>query len=305
VRAFASAVIAGIILLFSAGSAQAAFPGKNGLIAYERGGGIWLMRSDGSSKHQIAASAFDPSWSPSGKKITFDRGCDVWVMNADGSAKTQVTKAASCETRPAWSADGKWLYFDSDRSAPGTGADGIYKLRSTVPFGSVITVVAPPHFGFAIDPAVAANGTLAYYLDTDDTEPFTCCFIRTRAGTTDKAIGGCLCYGAANWGPGSKTLAYAIGIEDPNDPFALLGSEIATIRSDGSNRHLLPRPNGTTHYYDSQPAWAPAGTWMVFGERFQTDTVDSDRGIWKMRGDGTGGAQLAAVGADPDWQPIP
>jgi hypothetical protein len=53
VRAFASAVIAGIILLFSAGSAQAAFPGKNGLIAYERGGGIWLMKSDGSSKHQI------------------------------------------------------------------------------------------------------------------------------------------------------------------------------------------------------------------------------------------------------------
>ena len=135
-----------------------------------------------------------------------------------------------------------------------------------MPFGSVITVVRPPPFGFAIDAEVAANGMLVYYLDTDDSEPFTCCFIHTLAGTTDKTIGGCLCYRGANWGPGSKTLAYADGIPDPNDPFGLLGAEIATIRSDGSNKHLLPRPNGTLHYFDYDPAWAPAGTWMVFGD---------------------------------------
>lgn len=48
-----------------------------------------------------------------------------------------------------------------------------------------------------------------------------------------------------------------------------------------------------TYYYDANPAWAPAGSWLVFDEHYsagydESSSPATERGIWKVRGDGTG-----------------
>src|SRR5437016_3611984 len=114
----ASTVLA--VLVFAA-PAHAAFPGKNGKIAFTslRTGNydIYTMNADGSDVTALtndAAADFLPAWSADGEKIVFEsnRGGTngIWVMNADGSGKAQVTAFANAGF-PAWSPDGKKIAF--------------------------------------------------------------------------------------------------------------------------------------------------------------------------------------------------
>ena len=57
-------------------------------IAYFSDGaeGIRLMNADGSADTKIAASGYDPSWSPDSRRIAVDTtGPAIWAANADGS----------------------------------------------------------------------------------------------------------------------------------------------------------------------------------------------------------------------------
>ena len=83
----------------------------------------------------------------------------------------------------------------------------------------------------------------------------------------------------------------------------MIGSHIITIRPDGTRAHALNRSGGTTNYYDENPAWAPAGTWLAFDELH--GNTFAQLGIWKMKGDGSGRVRLSTTGTDPDWQPVP
>lgn len=102
------------------GSAWAAFPGANGMIAFttDRGYGvnddeIYVMNADGSGQTRLtfnSASDWLPSWSPDGSKIAFQSGRDesfeIYVMNADGSQQSRITFNAAADEDPAWSPDG-------------------------------------------------------------------------------------------------------------------------------------------------------------------------------------------------------
>jgi TolB protein len=79
-------------------SAWAAFPGANGLIAFQsnRDGNdqIYVMNQQNVSNHP--ANDEQPNWSPDGTRIVFRRGDDdaereIWVMDADGSGQAQLT----------------------------------------------------------------------------------------------------------------------------------------------------------------------------------------------------------------------
>ncbi len=82
--------------------AETAFPGFNGMIAFQtdRDGNaeIYTMSADGSAQTNLTndpAEDQDPAWSPNGLKIAFhsnrDGDNEIFVMNADGSGVTQVT----------------------------------------------------------------------------------------------------------------------------------------------------------------------------------------------------------------------
>ena len=106
------------------GAASAAFPGRNGRIAYTRSTDVALhydiftMRSDGAVKRNITSSAtdeFDPAWSADGTKIAFVEGFNgvnrVLVMNGDGTGVAPILDTPSFQFGPSWSPDGSELIF--------------------------------------------------------------------------------------------------------------------------------------------------------------------------------------------------
>jgi hypothetical protein len=102
-----------------AGSAQAAYPGADGLIAFVRTGNIYTINPEsttpGSTVRRLTRDGHDsgPRWSPDGAQLAYlDRG-NLWVMNANGSHKTRLTNQAPAYTdaRPSWSPNGQYLAF--------------------------------------------------------------------------------------------------------------------------------------------------------------------------------------------------
>src|SRR5204863_8051511 len=133
-RAALAAAIAGCVCAIAfAGTAQAAFPGTNGLIAFSPGvvipngdppdgsqvytitpGGAGLIQLTNVAPHQGGAAA--PSWSSDGKRIVYEStesgSFQIWVMNADGTGHTQLTHGKAFEAfLPSFSPDGQTIVF--------------------------------------------------------------------------------------------------------------------------------------------------------------------------------------------------
>ncbi len=106
---------AGLVPAGFAATAQAAYSGADGRVAFVRGGDIYTIAPNGTGLHRLTANGHSssPRWSPTGNRIAFVRNGNLWIMNADGSHKAQITNAApaSTEARATWSPNGRYLAF--------------------------------------------------------------------------------------------------------------------------------------------------------------------------------------------------
>lgn len=112
-----------IAVASAAGSAQSAFPGRNGQIVFQREGqcALFVMNGDGSVQRQLTDSCDTAAvWSPSGRRIAFQRGgdsgADVYLVNPDGTGLAQVTFTNGFDGDPTWSGDGRRIAFESQRT---------------------------------------------------------------------------------------------------------------------------------------------------------------------------------------------
>ena len=94
------------------GPAQGAFPGTNGLIAYEcNATDVCQANPDGGAQSVLLSQAAQPAWSPNGQKIAYVSGGDLYTANADG---TGAVLFAATATEPTWSNDNATIAFLND-----------------------------------------------------------------------------------------------------------------------------------------------------------------------------------------------
>lgn len=124
-------------------SAEAAFPGQNGDIAFERFGDIYLADPDGNGarKIDVVGTQANPAVSPDGSRVAYESGRSIWVMNTDGSGQRRVSDGTNSTTfadaDPSWSPGGEGVIFsryqggDSDLWVANLDGTGQRNLTNT------------------------------------------------------------------------------------------------------------------------------------------------------------------------------
>src|SRR4051794_27620463 len=224
----AVAVIAGSVAQANTGPHPATGSSGGQWIAYQRDGGVRLVRPNGSGDHVLTVTPKGdqehPDWSPDGKRVSIDADfAGIWVVGADGRHVEQIV---SCR-RPcqfvqdgAWSPDGKTIVYvraDLDASGGRTARSRILRL----------------------DLASGATSTLATF---------------TRG--TDAAF-------SPRWSPDGGRLVFELDrfVDAKTSTTTVTGSRIGTVRADGAGgvRYLTPFTSlaGT-------PDWNPRRNVIVY-----------------------------------------
>src|SRR5919198_1162896 len=261
-----------LLLLASADALGGAFPGRNGMIVFNREHSVnvdlYLRTVRGKIVRLTRWKGLDEyaSFSADGKRIAFGRkrggNEDVYVMSSSGKGLRRVTRAPGDEIGsvgvdgqdpvdltndpasdldPSWSPDGTRIAFASNRDDPKGVAYEIYVMD-----------------------ADGSNQVRLTHTPGDDGEP--------------------------SWSPDGARIAFVTTSGTRAD--------IAVMNADGSDLTTI-----THSGHAFEPAWSPDGTRLAFA------ALRRGRGqLYSIRADGTGLRRLTHDPYDdgaPDWQSIP
>ena len=294
--------------------AEAAFPGKNGRIAFQsnRNGPveIYTMRPGGTAQRVTTSNnSSDPVYSPDGSKIAFvaggTGGYDIFVMNADGTGRRQVPSTASADLQPAWSPDGKKIAFVANTLALNGQTDSEIWVMNID--GSGKRPITNASFS-ETQPAWSPDGSkIAFSSDGVDV------WVMNADGTnsinlTPNSPTGCSpnCYqggdDAPAWSPDGSKIAYVHGYGPPSNPNAGGGvPNIWTMDPNGDNKTNVSNNANVSQF---SPAWSPDGAKIAY---VSIESGSTERDIAVMNANGTGQQEIDTTVANdinPDWQPI-
>ena len=285
--------------------AEAAFPGRNGDIAFTNYDGtadIYRINPDGTGLERltdIGGWSQYPAYSADGQRIAFQNdaddmdevGRDIWVMDADGKNETNLTNTPSVdEWFPAW--------FPSGNKVVYSGSAGI----EVITLNANDEVVNATRLTGGTHPAISPNGEkLAFSSARDrDSEIYV---MRSRfpegpgnhpVNLTNNAVHDA----DPNWAPDSSKVVYES---------CQYYCDIFVMNADGSNKKNLTRTPSTSEH---SPAFSPNGKYIVHS-KWSDDS--GSRQIWRMKVDGSDKVQLtdnsdsdvSGIKRGADWQPLP
>lgn len=277
-------------------SAQATFPGRNGLIAFtagtDAGSQLFTVRPDGTDLRQITrvdGDAVNVDWAPDGSRIVFSIGSEdsvrIAVARPDGSRLQVLPQPAGVfDDQPSFSPDGRTIYFE--RFTIATNDDAIWRMSSD---GShQRRLLGPFPNGFVTDPNVSPDGKTLSFQGFDGSvtgpppnlEPAQGLFTadvdgrhirQIRPFTADETI-------KADWAPSGRRIAVT---ENANHFHPADSANIVTMRPDGSAVREV------THFHDGETnaylgSYSPDGQWVVF--RLE---IGGLFGLYRMHPDGS------------------
>jgi Tol biopolymer transport system component len=332
-------LVVAFVAVAAVSSAQAAFPGENGKIAYSGGSGastrhaVWSVNPDGTGATQLTQDGIDsssylPAWSKAGTRIAFASTRSIsagsrWEaegMNADGSARTPITRLFESNLalldKPSWSPDGTKLAiaahpvnrefgicvrdFIWDYFDRQSCDVSIYTVNAD---GTGLTALRPGFY-----PAWSPQGDRiafsAYRGATTEIYTMRPDGSDVRALTNNEVRDE-----EPEWSPDGSRLAFTSERvqQVPNFVCCSVGpGDIYSMAADGTDVRTLV----TNGALDAAPAWSPDGTKIAFAstrrtpncEPFGTFPCQSD--IYEMNSDGSAPRVVAFFGHAPDWQPL-
>lgn len=308
--------------LVLAASAQAAFPGAPGPIAYakttfdeiETSGGIF---AHGPSKKDAAQQLTEdprdgsPSYSPNGRLIVFSgnrdpgetRGTHIYAMRSDGSAIEQLTSGSFYDSNPSFAPDGRLVVFDR-----GSANGGVTHIFSVSIDGSGLRQISDDQ-GSDSDPTFTPNGRRIVFASNRDSsgrrDRSNILSMRPDGSQIRLLIGGPRSEYEPDVSPNGRKIAFASNRDH--------GPNLFVARIDGTHVRELTHSRHdcfSSACYDS-PSWSPDGKHIAFlsSGRYSSsvDVMRADGRGFSKEFDGGGTEEEgfgSGVGA-PSWGPRP
>jgi dipeptidyl aminopeptidase/acylaminoacyl peptidase len=289
---------------------EAAFPGQNGNIAFERFGDVYLSAPDGSVARKIDGVGVqaNPAVSPDGARVAYESGRGIWVMNADGTSQRRVSDGTNSTTfsdsDPAWSPDGGRIVFsryqagDSDLWSANLEGTGQKNLTNTGGYDEMDPAWSPlggeiSYTRVGCDPEGGIS--CVFKMDADGTDPVNL--------TPETRLSDCLNQpgyfhrGASSepsWSPDGTKLAFRGTVTCPHTS----GTDIWVMGSGGGNKVNVTNDNGTG---DDHPAFSADGTKIAFNSNRPNGNPTA---VYLVGVNGGAVGRLATSSGfdnDPDW----
>jgi acid phosphatase type 7 len=231
--------------------ADAAFPGRNGEVAYHgrasADGLLYLRRADGARLRRVRVPGrpAEPAFSPRGRRIAFASNGGIWVMNADGTDVRRLTPASLRSRSPAWSPRGAAIVF----SAGARGRRDLYRIALDGSRLRRLTSSATDEDA----PAWSWRGRIAFVRSTRgrDGDIHT---IRPSGTRPLRLTDGRRDDGSPTWSPRGRAIAFTRGTRKRRP-------QLFVMRASGAReRRLTSVRHGVT-----APAWSPNGREIAFG----------------------------------------
>lgn len=296
-----------VVVATAAGSSSAAFPGRNGLIAFSYAGvsggyRIVTMRPGGTHRRALTPSTskagnYDPAFSPNGRRIVFvhvGKQSDLWTMNANGSHRRRLTSTSQVsELQPSWSPDGTQVVFAVEKPAAlkgiwVVGVDGHGRVQLTNGVDSTPSW-SPDGSKIAFTRSNPADQTSAIYV------------VPATGGTaTDLTNDPNVSDFEPDWSPDGHRIVFT---SDRANAFEI---DLWVMNADGSGAHQISH----TPYRDEyDPAWSPDGRRLVYDSAGKRGS--SSFQIFVSRADGSHARVIthsqggnAILNLEPNWQPL-
>jgi TolB protein len=271
--------------------AEAAFPGKNGRIAYSaffdgsRGDAIYTIAPGGAGNTRVTGGYY-PSYSPDGERIAYSQftynDAEIYTIDPDGSGKTQLThNNTKDDVLPSYSPNGKRIAYTRilRSSSPDTEIEEIYEIFTVKVGGGGKTRVT-----YGQNPSYSPDGERIVYEGFDETsskrfpdlEIFT---IDVRGGDKTQLTHNSTDDIGPDYSPDGKRIAYVhtSGTQDDDR----VDSDIYTIKVGGGDKSRVTNTDKADEY---DLSYSPDGKKIAYilykGNDLQSDiyTIDASGG---------------------------